>query len=149
MKLLRILKRLKNPRDLWLFLRILTLLILLPGQIKRKSLPELLGQLDPGVAAGPRDEALVEKTAGFIDSLLNYRVFRRYGRCLLRTLTLFKFLRGQGWPVEIHFGVRKTGEDHTAGEPGITGHSWLVLDGEPFLEDESQKGIFTTTYHYG
>ena len=145
MKLLRTLKRLKNPRDLWLFLRILTLLILLPGQIRRRSLPDLLELLDPGVAAGPRDPALMEKTAGFIDSLLNYRVFRRYGRCLLRTLTLFSFLRGQGWPVEIHFGVRKTEE----GASDITGHSWLVLESEPFLEDESQRGSFATTYHHG
>ncbi|MCL4473119.1 MAG: lasso peptide biosynthesis B2 protein [Actinobacteria bacterium] len=144
MKLLRTLKRLKHPRDLWLFLRILILLILLPGQIRRQSLPDLLARLDPGVGPGPRDQILLEKTSGFIDSLLNYRFFRRYGRCLLRSLVLFRFLRGQGWPVEIHFGVRKTAE----GMADITGHSWLVLDGEPFLEDESQRGSFATTMRY-
>ncbi len=144
MKLLRTFKRLKHPRDLWLFLRILTLLILLPGQIRRRSLPGLLARLDPGVAPGPRDQALLEKTSGFIDSLLRYRIFRRYGRCLLRSLVLFRFLRGQGWPVEVHFGVRKTAE----GLADITGHSWLVLDGEPFLEDESQRDSFATTFRY-
>jgi hypothetical protein len=30
----------------------------------------------------------------------------------------------------------------------ITGHSWLELDGEPFLEHEHQRHAFTTTYTY-
>jgi hypothetical protein len=35
-----------------------------------------------------------------------------------------------------------------AGEPEITGHSWLVFDGQPFLEAESQEGAFAETYSY-
>ena len=145
MKLLRTLNRLKDPRDLWLFLQILTTLVMLPRRIRRLSLLDLLNRMDPGVGTGHQDRSKLEKTVGFVDSLLKYRVFRRYGRCLLRTLTLFSFLRGQGWPVEIHFGVRKTEE----GASDITGHSWLVLESEPFLEDESQRGSFATTYHHG
>lgn len=144
MKILRTLKRLKDPRDLWLFLRILTMLLLLPGKIRRMSLPDLLNQIDPGISSVTRDDVLLEKTAGFTDSLLKYRIFQRYGICLLRSLILFKFLRLQGWPVEIHFGVRKTDE----GEPDITGHSWLVLDGKSYLENEHQRDTFTTTYSY-
>jgi hypothetical protein len=120
------------------------MLILLPRQIRRQSLPDLLRRLDPGVSPGQRDETLLRITAGFADSLLRYRIFQRYGKCLLRSLILFRFLRRQGWPVEIHFGVRKTTGDLT----DITGHSWLVLDGEPFLEDESQHDSFATTMCY-
>lgn len=143
-KLLRTIKRLRHPRDLWLFLQILTMLILLPRRIHKSNLPDLLASSDPGITLRPRNRALLEKTVGFTDSLLRYRVFQRYGKCLLRSLVLFRFLRQQGWPVKIHFGVRKTAE----GQADITGHSWLVLAGEPFLEAESQNGSFVTTYIY-
>ena len=102
-----------------------------------------------------RDSAKLEKTVGFVDSLLRYRVFQRYGKCLLRSLILFRFLRSQGWPVEIHFGVRKTGEpaetlagNGAASNIDITGHSWLTLDGEPFLENPEQATGFSTTYRF-
>lgn len=120
------------------------MLVILPRMIRRLSLPDLLQRIDPGVAPGPRDQALLDKTVGFVDSLLRYRIFQRYGKCLLRSLILFRFLRRQGWPVEVHFGVRKLTDD----EPKITGHSWLVLNGQPFLEEEGQQGSFATTYSY-
>ncbi len=127
-------------------------------------MPDLLARIDPGVTgqelqeeapgtmpgapiiatARIRDPHRLQKTVGFVDTLIRYRIFQRYGKCLLRSLILFRFLRRQGWPVEIHFGVRKTAECM----PDITGHSWLVLDGEPFLEDVSQKNSFVTTYTY-
>lgn len=144
MKLLRTINRLKDPRDLWLFLQILILLLQLPRRIKRESLPSLLASLDTGVSVINEGEDKLEKTRGFIDSLLRYRVFQRYGKCLLRSLVLFKFLRRQGWPVEVHFGVKKTEGD----TPDLTGHSWLVLDGKPFLEHESQLDTFVTTLSY-
>jgi hypothetical protein len=179
-KLLRTINRLKDPRDLWLFLRILAMLIRLPSLIEKESLPDLLNRLDPGVSPGPRDREMLDKTAGFVDSLLKYRFFQRYGRCLMRSLTLFHFLRRQGWPVGIRFGVRKTGgETEDAGGEGsggaeassrergvsadvhrpkadtvpaagavsITGHSWLVLEGEPFLEREPIES-YAVTFSY-
>jgi hypothetical protein len=117
------------------------------------SLPDLLADLDPGVGPGPPDEARLEKTVGFVDSLLKYRLFQRYGKCLLRSLVLFRFLRLQGWPVEIHFGVRRTGENENmpgrqTKNAGITGHSWLMLDDEPFLETEQQHTGYFTTFSF-
>lgn len=158
MKLLRTLNRLKDPRDLWLFLQILTTLVMLPRRIRRLSLLDLLNQMDPGIGTGHQDRAKLGKTVGFVDSLLKYRVFRRYGHCLLRSLLLFRFLRRQGWPVEIHFGVRRTDGESSDESPaapasmpanlGITGHSWLVLEGQPFLETEAQEGAYAETYHF-
>ncbi|MHB9111506.1 MAG: lasso peptide biosynthesis B2 protein [Thermoleophilia bacterium] len=107
-------------------------------------MPDLLESLDPGVSVRKCDRARLDKTAGFTDSLLRYRIFQPYGKCLLRSLVLFRFLRSQGWPVDIYFGVRKTNEGHA----DITGHSWLVLDGKPFLEDDSQQNVFVTTWFY-
>jgi hypothetical protein len=139
------------------------MLILLPRQIRTRSLPDLLQSIDPGVAPARGNRARLDKTVGFIDSLLRYRIFQRYGKCLLRSLVLFKFLRAEGWPVEIHFGVRRLGDGENvcspadtrsgvnSGEPsdtgiGITGHSWLVMDGETFLENGNSS--FTRTYSY-
>lgn len=151
MKPLRAIKRLRDPRDLWLFLRVLSMLILLPRLIRKLSLPELLARLDPGVTNSLKDQKQLLKTVGFTDSLLRYHVFQRYGKCLLRSLLLFRFLRQQGWPVEIHFGVKKTDEaaeaDNTLGRIDITGHSWLVLESEPFLESE-QPESYATTYSF-
>lgn len=107
-------------------------------------MPELLEKLDVEVPPQRQSKIRLDKTVGFTDSLLRYRVFQRYGKCLLRTLTLFKFLRRQGWHVEIHFGVRRNGDDKT----DITGHSWLVLSGEPFLEDVAQSGDYFETYRF-
>lgn len=150
-KLPRTIKRLRNPRDLWLFLQILLMLTILPWRIRRMSLPDLLARINAGVFPGPREEEELEKTVGFVDSLLGHRFFQGYGRCLMRSLVLFRILRRQGWPVEIHFGVRKAGEDAENGQSGqidITGHSWLVMEGKPFLEDGSHAAGFATTYKF-
>ncbi|MHB0914244.1 MAG: lasso peptide biosynthesis B2 protein [Thermoleophilia bacterium] len=109
----------------------------MPGKIRRNSLPELLQRIDSGVGSGPRDEAVMVRTVKIVDLLLSYRPLLRYGKCFLRSLTLFKFLRLQGWPVSICFGVRRSEDD----DSGITGHSWLVYNGKPFLE-----GIGIDTY---
>jgi hypothetical protein len=119
------------------------MLTFLPGKIRRSSLPDLLGKIDPGIVPGSRDEALLRKTVRFTDFLLQYRILRRYGKCLLRSLVLFRFLRLQGWPVEISFGVRRTSADSA----DITGHSWLLLEGRPFLDFETVEE-YSTTYSY-
>lgn len=143
MKRLKAAKRLRHPADVKLFLQILATLLLLPGRIRRMSLPELLAEIDSGVSPVRGDEAFMLRTVKITDLLLRFRLLLRYGKCFLRSLTLFKFLRRQGWPVEIHFGVRKTGE----ADGSITGHSWLVLDGERFMEPEGEE-IYTTTYSF-
>jgi hypothetical protein len=125
-------------------------------------MPDLLASIDPGVTSLPRDRALLDKTVGFTDSLLRYRIFQRYGKCLLRTLVLFRFLRRQGWPVAINFGVRHV-EVHEPdcvapvkkqkvtipsikddGQTEMIGHSWLTIDNNLFLESEHEEGYFTT-----
>ena len=135
------------------------MLLHLPRRIRRSSLPDLLAEIDPGVGQAHADQVRLQKTVGFVDSLLKYRLFQRYGKCLLRSLVLFRFLRLQGWPVEIKFGIRRIagtkpdvrGDDEANWREDsldITGHSWLVLDGKPFLETEAQEDIFTPTYSF-
>lgn len=143
MRLLKAANRLRYPADVKLFLQILVAILLLPGKIRRNSLPELLQRIDSGVGSGPRDEAVMVRTVKIVDLLLSYRPLLRYGKCFLRSLTLFRFLRLQGWPVTICFGVRRSEED----ESQLTGHSWLALEGQPFLEAESIEN-YAITYVY-
>ena len=45
-----------------------------------------------------------------------------------------------GYPVEIHFGALKDGED-------LYGHSWVTMHGEP-VADTARSGIFKVVYSY-
>jgi len=47
--------------------------------------------------------------------------------CLVRSTILYYFLRRKGVGVKINFGIKKE-------EDILKGHSWLTLDGEPYLE---------------
>ncbi len=58
--------------------------------------------------------------------------------CLRQSLALFAFLSRMGHPVEIHFGIRKEGED-------LGGHSWVALDGHSLGERDPAED-FRTIY---
>jgi hypothetical protein len=45
-----------------------------------------------------------------------------------------------GYPVEIHFGVRK--DDKT-----LSGHSWVTMEGKP-VADTTYSGIFKAVYSH-
>ena len=61
--------------------------------------------------------------ASFRADAYGYRVFTR-----------------MGYPVEIHFGVRKDGDD-------LLGHSWVTIEGKP-LADGTQTCLFKAVYSY-
>ena len=60
--------------------------------------------------------------------------------CLRQALALYHVLTRMGYPVEIHFGVHKDGED-------LRGHSWVMLQGKP-LAERTRTAVFTTVYSY-
>jgi hypothetical protein len=49
------------------------------------------------------------------------------GHCVRRSLLLYYAATRCGYPAQIVFGVRREGD-------GLTGHAWLELDHQPFLE---------------
>jgi len=55
--------------------------------------------------------------------------FRFWGHCLRRSLVLYYVATRAGYPARVAFGVRRV-----PGSRGVTGHSWLELDGVPFYE---------------
>jgi hypothetical protein len=59
--------------------------------------------------------------------------------CLTRGVTLYYFLSRAGVDVELVFGVGMR-------EDGADGHCWLVRQGEPFLETEDPRPLFSELY---
>lgn len=57
--------------------------------------------------------------------------------CLTRGITGYYLLRRAGLDVALCFGI---GPRHSA---GVTGHCWIVLDGEPVLEAVDPRPAFT------
>ncbi len=106
---------------------------------------------EPPLAAGeprPLDEAY-RATARRIDRLRQAgRPLVRSG-CLVRGITLYRFLRRAGAPVTLHFGMalgKGPGAriDGETGEPGdgFAGHCWVELAGQPFGEPRDPRPIY-------
>ena len=121
---------------LWLFR--------LPIIVRIYSLSGLLERLTRTGRSHKKQTALVLKEAVPIVTRICYlrffgaRVFPR--ACLRQSLTLYRALTRMGYPVEIHFGVRKAGDD-------LLGHSWVTIEGKP-LADGTQTYLFKAVYSY-
>jgi Transglutaminase-like superfamily len=59
--------------------------------------------------------------------------------CLTRGLTYFYFLRRAGVDVRLSYGLGEI-------EGKVEGHCWIVRDGEPFLERQDPRELYTETY---
>ena len=82
-------------------------------------------------------EALVRR----IDRLLKlgWPLVRR--GCLVRGMTLYRFLREAGFEVSLCFGMGQP-----EGESDFTGHCWIELDGQPLAEKRDPRPIYTETF---
>ncbi|HWM94017.1 MAG TPA: lasso peptide biosynthesis B2 protein [Thermoanaerobaculia bacterium] len=70
---------------------------------------------------------------------LGWPVVRR--GCLVRGLTLYRFLREAGFDVSLCFGLGRP-----EGEADFTGHCWIEMDGRALAEKREPRGIYTETY---
>ena len=120
---------------LWLFW--------LPVMLRIQTIPILLKRLALSEAHVKKTPMELSEAIGIVTRVCNLRVFhsRIFPKpCLRRSLTLYRTLNQMGYPVEIHFGVRK---DHK----NLQGHSWVTIDGEP-LADTAPDGQFNVVYSY-
>ena len=60
--------------------------------------------------------------------------------CVRQSLGLFRELTRMGYPVAIHFGVRREGT-------ALTGHSWVTVEGSPIAEVHPLDAL-AVTYSY-
>jgi hypothetical protein len=122
-------------RETLLLLRIYAFVVVVP-MLLRLKLSRLSRLLEPRHVPPVLDEARADAVLEAANRVLESgRPFVRSG-CLTRGLTLFYFLRRAGMDVSLEFGIGQV-----EGEP--VGHCWLVKDGEPYLEKEDPRPVFT------
>lgn len=117
--------------------------VLAVGEVlgQRLPLPRLARLLEGAPRPSDRmhgpDEVkrLVRLTQGLLRHLY------RQDFCYPRSLILFHFLSRWGYPVRLHFGIRREGTR-------LAGHAWLELDEQPFAETRDPRATYSTTFTY-
>jgi hypothetical protein len=114
----------------------------LPVRLHGASLPTFLARLPqvrPASASNSRvGLARAVRIALRVGRLRWFRAPLFPRACLRQALALTYILRRLGYPVVLHFGVRKAGAT-------LEGHSWVTLDGHPVAED-AELDVFTPVY---
>jgi hypothetical protein len=129
-------------RQGWLKVWVCLWLCGLPLRIRLYTLPTLLHRLTRVHRARgslfERDEAVAIVVRLCQAWLFRLPLFPL--ACLRQALTLTYVLTRMGYPVAIHFGVRKAGET-------LHGHSWVTVQGTPVAE-RTRIDLFTVVYSY-
>jgi len=129
----------RRPADALLLLRVSCVAALVPLAM-RLPLPKSTALIRPRRPRRRRaaPPGYVERVVAAVDTarIAGYPVVRQ--GCLTRAVTLYWFLARAGLPVELRFGIARTGE--------ADGHAWLALDGAAFLEKTDPEPAFTVTY---
>jgi hypothetical protein len=122
--------------------RIAARLCSLPLAVSALPLPSLLDRLTRVQKTTRQRGPNLRQTVQVVARVCRMRIFDLpvFPRpCLRRALALYTELGRRGYPVEIHFGIRKDGRD-------LHGHSWVTLEGAPL--GERQPDAFRTVYSH-
>jgi hypothetical protein len=122
--------------------RVILFAALVPLLLRLCRLPGLPSWVEPRRRSLPRPEPGPQEIAALterIDELLVAgRPAVRTG-CMVRGLTLYRFLRQAGADVSLRFGVGTIRGDFAA-------HCWIVYRGEPLAETHDPRSLFTETW---
>ncbi len=127
-----------RPPNFWHILRstltAIRLFLLLPWRPVESLFPTtgLPEGVEPHIEGAAISYALTEK-------LLRSPLFPFKRTCLRRCLLLSHLFRRSGVPVRVSFGVDPR-------EEGWEGHSWLTLEGKPFLETDEDIAKFVSLF---
>ena len=91
-----------------------------------------------------------EKVIKYTEYILNLDFWIWRPTCLKRSLILYRFLNKIGVDVQICFGVKYNKNMISKScNKSIDGHSWLVLNGEMFLEKDIEMAKeYKITYRF-
>ena len=128
-------------RQYWLIGQMALLLFVVRMTMLWMRLPFLLGWLHVIRVSSVKDFQTLKDVAYYTDRLLAIFPVNERGNCLPRSLVLYGFAKRYGFPVRFHCGVRWV-------EQELTGHAWLTLEGEAFLEPNRQWEYFDVTYSF-
>lgn len=126
--------------------RILLFAAAVPLILRLRKLPDLPAWLEPRSPREPRDSRSHPPSPAEVDSLVRRidaliaagRPFVRTG-CLVRGLTLYRFLRRAGAEVSLRFGAGEM-------DGSFAAHCWIVYQGEPLAEPRDPRPLFTETW---
>lgn len=123
--------------------RVVLFAALVPLLLRLCKLPDLPAWIEPRRRSPPPpDPAEIAALTERIDELLIAgRPAVRTG-CMVRGLTLYRFLRRAGADVSLRFGVGTIRGDFAA-------HCWIVYRGEPLAETQDPRPLFTETWRIG
>lgn len=129
---------LRKPARLLLSIRVFAVAVSVPA-LMRLPLHRVCAIVVPAGPPRGRDVQELSQLASLILWLLRKGgpLVRR--GCLTRGVTLYYFLSRAGADVELVFGVGIR-------EDGADGHCWLVHQGEPFLEEQDPRPLFSELY---
>ncbi len=128
-------------RKYHLIVRTGLLIIVIRLGLRITSLPRLLDLLHAGKGARAYNRPTLEEIAYHVDRWLALFPYNKKGNCFPRALSLYRYARQYGLPVEFHCGVRKSG-------PSLDGHAWLMLSAQPFMEPTQHWKTFAVTFSF-
>jgi hypothetical protein len=117
------------------------LIIAIRIALRMISLPRLLDWLHARNGACTHNQPTLEDLAYYVDRWLALFPYSQKGNCLLRALSLYRYARQYGLPVEFQCGVMKSGTS-------LDGHAWLMLSAEPFMEPTQHWKTFAVTFSF-
>lgn len=117
------------------------LIIAIRVALRITSLPRLLDLLHAGEGARTHNRPTLEDVAYYVNRWLALFPYNKKGNCFPRALSLYRYARQYGLPVEFYCGVRKSGTN-------LDGHAWLMLSAEPFMEPTQHWKTFAVTFSF-
>jgi hypothetical protein len=135
---LRVIKEVRHPAELFLFLRMLLFAFSVPFLLRLK-LSTLQNLLEPPKPAPEPEPLTVRRISTSADRVIRFAqpLFRSI--CLTRGTTLYYFLRRAGLNVTLCFGIGNI-------KGNFIGHCWLVRDGVPYLEAVDPRSYYKVMY---
>lgn len=138
---MRPIRRLFN--QLRLFLRVSIVAIFIAILLRFYKFPRVLEIMHFWQNILPKEKGDIQDTINIINIVSRFKLFVIRKNCLKKSLLHYFFLRKAGINgLEIAIGVNKSNGK-------LSGHSWLVLDNRPFLEDSDPTMEFHVIYSYG
>ena len=104
-------------------------------------LSKLLPWLSPSKRSSKQGLDELKVMTYYTDRMLNMFPYHKKGNCLPRTCMLYRLALEYGFPVKFHCGVRKE-------DSGLSGHAWLTMNGQTFLESTQQSFGMLETFCY-
>lgn len=124
-----------------LFARVFLFAAAVPFLLRLK-IARVASVLEPGREPHAVDPDLVKRIIAYVETVIRRGSPLIRPGCLTLGLARYYFLRRAGLDVSLHFGMGRVGKGKE-----FLGHCWLVRQGEPYLERNDPRSLYTEMYH--